>query len=724
MRRLGCAWMRRPEDDTVMAQPVIMCDESSTSRVLDGFLESSSRRDMLRQIDADLQAVEDALTRRRQSLADIDRKLHELTLPGGADNVTLSGINGSMPEETKLIISHKGGLNGTSPVPASSVAIAQPGMEEPTSFVEWLKEHKEFCQSVARARQQRQEQEDAWQRRRQQLQSQLFSLPLDMSCSSAVMVGTSIASPSSPQPPVVITTGSTTPVVMNGLPPPYIAVPPVTQGAPLVVTRSRSVSLPRGSRPAAGTRTPSPQLSSRQTLATHLRTFPYTPPAGSLPSGSVSMTALLPSEVPSRMGSVQLSVGSSSSTVGVSQTHGLVRVDSAASSGRERAMASARLGEARATSLRCSSAAALPVNGLQAPVGRGRSATPPPRLTAGSPVRPVPLVVPPGNSSVLLAAPGGLRSGRAPGSVAINSGRSREASPLRWSGGPRTMAAQRLPSGGGPATPGHPRLAPAAALSPVRPPPSSASSSSHRPTADNTARRADSMAALANRMAASAAAPVSAPFAVPPAAASHSMAAPPGVGGLRPGVGAALSPAPPPPASVALKVPGPAVCSSAAPPGGLGKTPPALRPPALLMGAGPLLAPVAGEAPGGERRQHSPMGRQLKAFAAEPRSVGAPKAVPKALRLAAADPKAAAAPKQAAAAAPKQASSGVRKDGQPQQFRQVDLGSFAEGLEQWRPSSEFGAAAAKQLSAANGAHAAYKGPQPIPKKPAQQCPVQ
>mmetsp|Transcript_79853 Transcript_79853/g.158196 ORF Transcript_79853/g.158196 Transcript_79853/m.158196 type:complete len:205 (+) Transcript_79853:2-616(+) len=66
-----------------------------------------------------------------------------------------------------------------------------------------------------------------------------------------------------------------------------------------------------------------------------------------------------------------------------------------------------------------------------------------------------------------------------------------------------------------------------------------------------------------------------------------------------------------------------------------------------------------------------------------------------------------------------------------QSFSEVKLGSFAEGLEQWRPPANAGSCQARSdatfapvvVSAMGGPNATYTGPQPLPRGQPQ-CPVQ
>lgn len=140
----------------------------------------SARRDILKQIDSDLLAVEEALNRRRQSLAEIDRKLSELQLPE-------SNIGGIA----------SGGLEGPSVLTSPSVGNGQTTLRAPGgqgTFSEWLQEHKDFCTGIQHARKDQESQEKNWQQRRELLQSQLGLLQSQLQTSCRAVPSTPPAS--------------------------------------------------------------------------------------------------------------------------------------------------------------------------------------------------------------------------------------------------------------------------------------------------------------------------------------------------------------------------------------------------------------------------------------------------------------------------------------------------------------------------------------------------
>jgi len=171
-----------------------------------------TRRDVLRQIDMDLLAVEEALDRRRKSLADIDKKLNDLQLPaigaGSGDKVASIHVTprvGPVASATPPAPQNSCGTALSSPTksicsvslrtttaasPAASAAklagirvaaqdptpSANATPTDSTSFADWLREHREFCTGIQQARKIKEVQERTWQQRREQLQNQLSLL--------------------------------------------------------------------------------------------------------------------------------------------------------------------------------------------------------------------------------------------------------------------------------------------------------------------------------------------------------------------------------------------------------------------------------------------------------------------------------------------------------------------------------------------------------------------
>jgi len=134
-----------------------------------------SRREILSQIDADLLAVEAALSRRRQSLAEIDRKLNRLQAVGAdafSDTrpTTASTIPAAAaaPDEDP----ERSGTARREELAANSPMQAAIG----PSFAEWLNEHKDFCASIQRARRDEESQELTLQSRREKLRGQLSEI--------------------------------------------------------------------------------------------------------------------------------------------------------------------------------------------------------------------------------------------------------------------------------------------------------------------------------------------------------------------------------------------------------------------------------------------------------------------------------------------------------------------------------------------------------------------
>jgi len=169
----------------------------------------NSRRDLLKQIDIDLLAVEDALSRRRHSLAQIDKKLSELQSPGGQGTTAARLLRGEEVAEHQLATeatasavieagthhpcsaSHGPSrvsaqqLQAVAPEPARAPAAAlqTPWVNrrsDELNFTEWLQDHKDFCNGIQQAQRNQEQQERALQRRRIMLENQLVSLQMQI----------------------------------------------------------------------------------------------------------------------------------------------------------------------------------------------------------------------------------------------------------------------------------------------------------------------------------------------------------------------------------------------------------------------------------------------------------------------------------------------------------------------------------------------------------------
>mmetsp|Transcript_43101 Transcript_43101/g.125431 ORF Transcript_43101/g.125431 Transcript_43101/m.125431 type:complete len:811 (-) Transcript_43101:33-2465(-) len=193
---------------------VAMVNTSISSCFSRGRAHCGSRKDILKQIDADLVAVEDALQRRRQSLAEIDRRLGELQLSppataAGAGCVTPSAAMqgpavpahaahptppaaalapsghsapSASPSSASLPLHASGDRAGPSAEVSDAAAAAAAALEAstslpaPPSFAEWLQEHKDFCAAIQKAKRDEESQERTLRHRRQRLQGQLADL--------------------------------------------------------------------------------------------------------------------------------------------------------------------------------------------------------------------------------------------------------------------------------------------------------------------------------------------------------------------------------------------------------------------------------------------------------------------------------------------------------------------------------------------------------------------
>jgi len=155
------------------------------------------RRDLLKQIDIDLLAVEDALSRRRRSLAQIDKKLSELQSPEGQGATAAQLLRGQEVGERQAGTPHprntsRGPVRASAqqpqaaapePARAPAATLQTPWVNrqgDTPNFREWLQDHKDFCNGIQRAQRDQEQQERALQSRRVMLENQLKSLQMQI----------------------------------------------------------------------------------------------------------------------------------------------------------------------------------------------------------------------------------------------------------------------------------------------------------------------------------------------------------------------------------------------------------------------------------------------------------------------------------------------------------------------------------------------------------------
>lgn len=258
-----------------------------------------ARRDILKQIDSDLLAVEEALNRRRQSLAEIDRKLSELQLPdsnsgastsrGAEASSVLSSPQASSGHPTVVIAPGGAAPAGVSAAPTAAVQGGQ------AAFSEWLQEHKDFCTGIQHARRDQENQERTWQHRRQLLQSQLSLLQSQLQTSCRTLASTSAVSTN-------VVPGSIVGAAWSGPQPGRsVSFPAATATfQPHLVHRAHSWSVPTFGQMEAGSaasrpqssRGPRPPLPGRRRSVVCMASAPAAPPI-SASGGSVGGSPVL-----------------------------------------------------------------------------------------------------------------------------------------------------------------------------------------------------------------------------------------------------------------------------------------------------------------------------------------------------------------------------------------------------------------------------------------------